>query len=351
MNLEDLPESIGDYKKRIFAINNFVVIEYSKNCTFQRFLSGIDMDTDDVMFDEMAANIDDAVRQTWVRINMPNQIRNDFPECIALPQVSPAANITNDKGTKITIKPLDLFYLWNVAENYQHIAIVLADVKNHYKNIPEVIDFFIEQNKIGNFIKIQCGDLDSQEYVFTNMIYLYTDKLNIEKNEILNYFKSKKMKLEIRDDEYRKNIYESKRPDFFICHDTRDKKTVADPLYNELKKMFVKVWYDKYSLEIGDSLTESIEKGIRECRYGIIILSKNFLSNEKWAKYELQSLKTKQIIGNKKTILPIWHGINEDDLKEYSYWLIDKVGGNTNEGFELLAKKLRDIVVKTKTKK
>ncbi|MBV6878598.1 toll/interleukin-1 receptor domain-containing protein [Epilithonimonas ginsengisoli] len=145
----------------------------------------------------------------------------------------------------------------------------------------------------------------------------------------------------MRDDKHRENL----KPDFFISHDSRDKDEVARPLYEALLRKGLKVWYDEYSLQIGDSLTESIEKGIAESSQGILILSKNFLSNEKWAKNELQSLKTRQIILNKKIILPIWHGSTEDDLSE-NYWLLDKIGGNTKDGIEKLANKIFESIKK-----
>jgi hypothetical protein len=39
----------------------------------------------------------------------------------------------------------------------------------------------------------------------------------------------------------------------------------------------ITVWYDEFSLKVGDSLRESIEKGIKECKKCILILTQNYL--------------------------------------------------------------------------
>ena len=54
-------------------------------------------------------------------------------------------------------------------------------------------------------------------------------------------------------------------------------------------------------------------------------------------------MKTKQIVTGKKVILPIWYGINENDLKDISYWLIDKYAAKDTEGISAIAKKIKDI--------
>ncbi len=40
--------------------------------------------------------------------------------------------------------------------------------------------------------------------------------------------------------------------------------------------MSVRVWYDEFSLQLGDSLTASIDRGLQESRYGLVVLSKTF---------------------------------------------------------------------------
>ena len=87
-------------------------------------------------------------------------------------------------------------------------------------------------------------------------------------------------------------------------------------LENALRVAGISVWFDKTRLEWGDDLRSAIDRGIKNCRYGIVIFSKAFLAKKKWTEYELNSLFARESAG-KKIILPIWHGITRDDLLEY----------------------------------
>ena len=77
--------------------------------------------------------------------------------------------------------------------------------------------------------------------------------------------------------------------DFFISHASEDKEEVARPLYEALTTTGCRVWYDEFSLKIGDSLRRSIDRGISNSRFGIVILSENFLAKE-WPARELDAL-------------------------------------------------------------
>ena len=93
--------------------------------------------------------------------------------------------------------------------------------------------------------------------------------------------------------------------DLFVSHASEDKDDIVKPLVEELESHGLKVWYDEFELKIGDSLSESIDKGIIHSKNGLIIISDNFL-NKDWTDYELKSFIMKEIEqgGN---ILPIWH--------------------------------------------
>jgi len=64
--------------------------------------------------------------------------------------------------------------------------------------------------------------------------------------------------------------------DVFISHASEDKARVADPLTEALLAKNLLVWYDTMELKVGDSLRGSIEKGLRESRFAVIILSPAF---------------------------------------------------------------------------
>ena len=117
--------------------------------------------------------------------------------------------------------------------------------------------------------------------------------------------------------------------DVFICHASEDKKDFVDSLARALKGDNIKVWYDDFVLEWGDSLRESIDKGLVNSRYGIVVFSKAFLSKKKkWTKHELDGLFAKEIDG-KKVILPIWHNISREELLQYSPAFADRLAKNS----------------------
>lgn len=60
--------------------------------------------------------------------------------------------------------------------------------------------------------------------------------------------------------------------DVFISHAHEDKE-VARPLAEALRERGLTVWYDEYVLRLGDSLRETIDRGLATARFGIVILS------------------------------------------------------------------------------
>lgn len=111
--------------------------------------------------------------------------------------------------------------------------------------------------------------------------------------------------------------------DAFICHASEDKDGFVRPLANLLKKKGFRIWYDEFELRVGDKLHQSIDKGLRVSRYGIVVLSKAFF-DKNWPRYELDGLAAREI-EEKKVILPIWCGVSKEDVLRYSAPLADKV--------------------------
>lgn len=133
----------------------------------------------------------------------------------------------------------------------------------------------------------------------------------------------------------------------FISHAFED-KDIAKPLADILVKRGHQVWYDDYVLNVGDSLRESIDLGLNECDYGVVILSKNFFSKN-WTKKELNGLLAKETKDNRNYILPILHGISHVDVVEFSPILADRISLMSNQDlFTLIERieKVTGIVVK-----
>lgn len=112
-----------------------------------------------------------------------------------------------------------------------------------------------------------------------------------------------------------------KKWDVFISHASEDKADFVRSLAEKLQRCGVKVWYDEFELKVGDSLSDSINRGLQESKYGIIVLSQAFFEKE-WTDYELKSLLMRQI-NRERVILPIWHNIRKDFIREKSLYFLD----------------------------
>ena len=73
--------------------------------------------------------------------------------------------------------------------------------------------------------------------------------------------------------------------DAFICHASEDKEAVVSSLARALANAGLSIWYDEFSLKLGDSLRRSIERGLAQSRYGIVIISPHFFEKE-WPQVE-----------------------------------------------------------------
>jgi hypothetical protein len=128
--------------------------------------------------------------------------------------------------------------------------------------------------------------------------------------------------------------------DVFISHATEDKDAIARPLAKSLRSQGFEVWYDEYSLRLGDSLREAIDDGLRQARYGVVILSPSFFTKA-WPRRELDGLVARETGEGVKTILPVWHNVSVAQVREFSPTLADRHAVSTDRG---LAHVVQNIV-------
>jgi len=131
--------------------------------------------------------------------------------------------------------------------------------------------------------------------------------------------------------------------DFFICHASEDKEGFVRQLAEVLQTKGASVWYDEFSLNVGDSLRREIDRGLASSRFGVVILSEAFFKKE-WPQRELDGLVTLETQGRSR-ILPIWHKVSVDEVARYSPTLADKVALNTSlQSVEKISDELLGLV-------
>ncbi len=130
--------------------------------------------------------------------------------------------------------------------------------------------------------------------------------------------------------------------DVFISHASEDKGIFVRNLADELGKS-IRVWYDEFTLKIGDSLRRSIDKGLGQSRYGVVVLSHNFFKKE-WPQKELDGLVAMERDG-RKVILPIWLDVDAAEITRYSPLLADRVAAKASDGLEQVVAKLLLVLI------
>lgn len=131
--------------------------------------------------------------------------------------------------------------------------------------------------------------------------------------------------------------------DVFISHASEDKDSVVRPLAEALLERGLKVWYDEFELKIGDSLRRKIDIGLLKSRFGVVILSRNFI-RKGWTNYELDGIITKAVSGE-QVMLPIWHNITKQEIVDYSPSLADKLARNTSSStIDEIADEIAEVI-------
>lgn len=129
----------------------------------------------------------------------------------------------------------------------------------------------------------------------------------------------------------------------FISHASEDKENIVRPLANALLSHGLKVWYDEFTLRIGDSLRQKIDRGLATSRVGLVVLSPSFIAKG-WTNYELDGIVTRAISGE-QILLPIWHNITKQEVINFSPSLADKVArSTTTHTVEEIAEEINELI-------
>jgi hypothetical protein len=195
----------------------------------------------------------------------------------------------------------------------------------------EFVEMFTLLGREDVVISVTTTDKDHPEFWVVGggtPMNLYSKKKINSADEAFSFHSGIMLRMMADDFETSEKPPENIGYDAFICHASEDKDTIVRPLAIMLRKMGFYIWYDEFALRIGDSLRQSIDKGLVNSNYGIVILSKSFFAKN-WPQYELNGLTAKEIDG-KKVILPVWHEVSKADILKYSPPLADKIAADTS---------------------
>ncbi len=68
--------------------------------------------------------------------------------------------------------------------------------------------------------------------------------------------------------------------DVFISHSSKDKESIALPLYESMKAKGLSPWLDKANIVWGDSVNAKISQGLTNSRFILVVITRNFVESQ-----------------------------------------------------------------------
>lgn len=155
----------------------------------------------------------------------------------------------------------------------------------------------------------------------TNTNENYMNRLS-EVSERLN-----ELAIDVKHTAHEKEIIEF---DVFLSHSSLDKEVFVTELSEKLSEKGLKVFEDVKVFKIGQSQTDMMNMGILNSRFVVVFLSSNFIQSG-WSEYEFKSFLNREINEKKIIILPIWHDVSAEQVRQYNPYLVDKFALSTEK--------------------
>jgi hypothetical protein len=219
-------------------------------------------------------------------------------------------------------------------QQLKHQLDIVSFEKKLYLNIDSIIDMVEHPYPkwfTSAIVEITSDVFNDFEYYHNSEDYLYNIGVHLT---------MKKSSFPIRNDYY----------DLFVSHASEDKDSFVRPLCTTLRMLGLNVWYDEFSINYGDSIRESIDKGLAKSSNAVIVFSPSYIKKA-YPNYELNGIITQEIVKGEKVLIPIWYNINREEMLNFSASLTDRLSLIViNNNIEEIAKSIFEIVNKRKQK-
>lgn len=140
----------------------------------------------------------------------------------------------------------------------------------------------------------------------------------------------------------------SKAPSLMIIHAHEDKPFVRK-LAKDLQVNGISVWYDEWTIKIGDSLVARIDEGIKSTDYALVVFSEAFF-NKQWPQRELDAALFREAESKRVFVLPIVLDVDHNTIMKFSPPLAGKMYLDFSQpykkSFEKLLKSLKQLEYK-----
>ena len=118
------------------------------------------------------------------------------------------------------------------------------------------------------------------------------------------------------------------RRDLFLCHAWDDREASASDLYDRLKSNGATVWFSEKDVPLGKQLIREIDKGLRNSRVGIVLVTPALLKS-----IESEGIAEKElsVLLASGRVIPVAHGTTFEALRDVSPMLASHAGLDTGE--------------------
>lgn len=105
--------------------------------------------------------------------------------------------------------------------------------------------------------------------------------------------------------------------DAFISHASEDKESFVDPLVQCLRHKDYNVWYDRFCIQFGQSISATIHDGIQESNFALFVITPVLIKKPKysWVWRELYSFICQEETLSRNILIPILYKITTRELE------------------------------------
>jgi hypothetical protein len=130
----------------------------------------------------------------------------------------------------------------------------------------------------------------------------------------------------IRDNVEKQAKSHPERRDLFLCHAWDDITGAAKELHDQLESLKTTVWFSEKDVGLGKSLIREIDKGLRMCRIGIVLVTPAMFKS-----LEAEGVADKELSALLATdrVIPVVHGTTFEALRDVSPLLAARSGLST----------------------
>lgn len=169
--------------------------------------------------------------------------------------------------------------------------------------------------------------INVKEFALSKFVFVYCDAA--ENSSVLADMRevvrdAEQLELVFLGTKFISEMMANQKPSFFISYDARTKESIARPIATRLNAKGERVWFDEFSLRPGDNIREAIENGLRQCEQCVLLVTKEFIQNEAWAKVEFDAIFSREVAEKRKLIIPVWVDVTRDEVSKFSLSLPNK---------------------------